>query len=298
VRPSPAALLKAGFDPVQANLPVYFYIHGGGFGFGAGTDPIWGTCLPVHHSDTTISAPTDVLFVTDPTRLVQHSLALRKPFIAVVINYRLNLFGFAASSSIIAAQKGTQLKGCNFGIHDQKIALEWVSQNISSFGGDPLNITLGGQSAGGCSVHTHVLEARSSSESPLFKRAIIQSGAFTSVGIGPVPLEACEKRWHALCDYFELTDQPECQQMEALQNMPATDLIRASGDLGWMVFFLADDKLTITALSDDEWTINFDQNDNRDANQDTNPAEPIQVLIGDTEAEVRLKSFGSPGGFQ
>jgi carboxylesterase type B len=42
VRPSPSALSKAGYDPIQAKLPVYFYIHGGGFGFGAGTDPIWG----------------------------------------------------------------------------------------------------------------------------------------------------------------------------------------------------------------------------------------------------------------
>jgi carboxylesterase type B len=163
VRPSPAALSRAGYDPIYPNLLVYFYIHGGAFGFGARTDPIWGTCLLAYLSDTTISACTDVL-VTDPTRLVQHSLALRKPFIAVFINYRLYLFGFAASSSIIRAQKGSQLKGCNFGIHDQKIALNWVSRNICCFGGDPRNITLGGQSAGGCSVHTHVLEAKSSPE--------------------------------------------------------------------------------------------------------------------------------------
>jgi carboxylesterase type B len=291
VRPSPVALSEAGYDPTQTKLPVYFYIHGGGFGFGAGTDPIWGMYLsrPSVH----LPARTEVVVVADPTRLVQCALALYKPFIAVVINYRLNLFGFAASSSIVAAQEGPRLKGCNFGINDQKIALKWVSSNISSFGGDPRNITLGGQSAGGCSVHTHVLEARSRREPPLFERAIIQSGAFTSVGIGPVPLEECDKRWHTLCEYFGLTDQPEHQRMAVLQKLPAADLIKAGGDLGWMVFFLTNDNLTITPSSDDEWTIDFDQIGTRDASQTYTPTRPIKVLMGNTEAEVRLGSFGS-----
>jgi carboxylesterase type B len=43
VRPSAAAILQAGYDISDIKLPVYFYIHGGAFGFGAGTDPIWGT---------------------------------------------------------------------------------------------------------------------------------------------------------------------------------------------------------------------------------------------------------------
>lgn len=44
VRPSPSALRKAGFDANNVKLPVYVNIHGGGFGFGASTDPMWGTC--------------------------------------------------------------------------------------------------------------------------------------------------------------------------------------------------------------------------------------------------------------
>jgi carboxylesterase type B len=222
----------------------------------------------------------------DPTRLVLHSLAARKPFIAVVINYRLNIFGFAASSNIVAAQKQSQLRGCNFGINDQKIALKWTSENISSFGGDPQNITLGGQSAGGCSVNTHILEGRSSSMLPLFRRAIIQSGAFTSVGIGPVPLEECEKRWNSLCDYFGIKDQPGNQQVELLRRMPAEDLIKAGGDLGWMIFFLASDNLTITALSETEWSVDFDQKQDVAASRPVVGTDPIEVLIGDTEAEV------------
>jgi len=203
----------------------------------------------------------------------------------VVINYRLNLFGFAASSSIIASQKGSQ-KGCNFGIHDQKIALKWVSQNISSFGGDPQNITLGGQSAGGCSVHIHVLEAKSSSKLPLFKRAIVQSGAFTSVGIGPVPIEVCENRWKALSDYFAMNNETETRRMELLREMPATSLVKAGEDLGWMVFFLADDGMTIRALSRTDWAVQFDH-EFADEPQESVSTEPINVLIGDTEKEVR-----------
>ena len=268
VRPSPAALLHTGSDPIHAKLPVYFYIHGGGFGFGASTDPIW-----------------------DPTRLVLHSLALRKPFIAVLINYRLNIFGFAASSSILGAQKQTHLKGCNFGIHDQRIALKWVSQNISSFGGDPQNITLGGQSAGGCSVHTHILEARSNPAPPLFRRAIVQSGALTSAGIGPVPLEDCDKRWEALCDYFGIMDQDDSKRLELLGWTPAEDLIKAGDDLGWRVFFLAHDDLTISGSPETEWSIDFDQNDSAEAIRQGGDAEPIKVLIGDTEAEVIFVSL-------
>lgn len=166
-----------------------------------------------------------------------------------------------------------------------------MSQNISSFGGDPRDITLGGQSAGGCSVHTHILEARSRAEPPLFRRAIIQSGAFTSVGIGPVPLEDCDRRWDALCDYFGIADQPDMQRMEMLRRMPAEDLIRAGDDLGWKVFFLASDNLTITALSETEWSVDFDQNEGGEAIRESGDAEPIKILIGDTEAEVRCIPF-------
>jgi carboxylesterase type B len=53
VRPSPAAILQAGYDPIHAKLPVYFYIHGGAFGFGASTDPIWGTHSLIPMSEQT-----------------------------------------------------------------------------------------------------------------------------------------------------------------------------------------------------------------------------------------------------
>ncbi|KAJ5981160.1 alpha/beta-hydrolase [Penicillium canescens] len=66
----------------------------------------------------------------------QKSVALGTPMIAVTTNYRLNLFGFAASSEIIDAQPNGQLKGCNCGLRDQRVALRWVHRNIAAFGGE------------------------------------------------------------------------------------------------------------------------------------------------------------------
>jgi hypothetical protein len=106
-----------------------------------------------------------------------------------------------------------------------------------------------------------------------------------------VPLEDCDRRWDALCDYFGIADQPDMQRMEMLRRLPAEDLIRAGDDLGWKVFFLASDNLTITVLSETEWSVDFDQNEGGQAIQESGDAEPIKILIGDTEAEVRCIPF-------
>ena len=132
------------------------------------------------------------------------SIETNTPFIAVSINYRLNLFGFAGSHELIAAQRGSTLRGSNFGLRDQRVALEWVSQNIAAFGGNPERITIGGQSAGGISVHIHALEAKLSPKKPLFKRAIIQSGAIGT--LGPTSLKIVGKRLDKLCQVMGLED--------------------------------------------------------------------------------------------
>jgi carboxylesterase type B len=100
--------------------PVLFWIHGGGFTGGVGSDPL-----------------------TDGG-----NLASKEDLVVVSINYRLSTLGFLAIP-------GTDIKG-NFGIQDQVVALDWVIANIASFGGDPKRITIAGGSAGAGSVRVHL----------------------------------------------------------------------------------------------------------------------------------------------
>ena len=99
--------------------PVLFWIHGGAFTQGSAND----------YDGTILAAQGNVVVVT--------------------INYRLGLLGFADLSSL-----GKDFVGsASNGFRDQILALEWVRDNISSFGGDPSNVTIFGESAGGHSVH-------------------------------------------------------------------------------------------------------------------------------------------------
>jgi para-nitrobenzyl esterase len=95
----------------------------------------------------------------------------RRGVILVSINYRLNVFGFLAHLEIIKRSPDGFV--ANWGYLDQKAGIDWVRRNIANFGGDPNNITIFGQSAGGGSVLAHV-------NSPLakeaFAKAIVQSG--------------------------------------------------------------------------------------------------------------------------
>ena len=98
-------------------------------------------------------------------------LAERGDVVVVTLNYRLGALGF--------------LGGTNCGLLDQRCALEWVRRNIESFGGDPANVTLFGESAGSGAVGMHLRMPRSAG---LFVRAAMQSGA----GMGQ-PLERAER---------------------------------------------------------------------------------------------------------
>ncbi|KAF6790735.1 carboxylesterase family protein [Colletotrichum sojae] len=101
-------------------LPVLVWIYGGGFTAGGSADPRYNT-----------------------TYMVQQSVAIGKPVIAVSINYRVGGFGFLASREVVAAGVA------NIGLFDQRLALKWIRENISTFGGDPDAVTIWGDSAGG-----------------------------------------------------------------------------------------------------------------------------------------------------
>ena len=119
------------------DAPVMVFIHGGGFVVGTGARPIANT-----------------------PALVERGAVL------VTINYRLGRFGFFAHPSL-------ESDVANFGLLDQIAALEWVKDNIEGFGGDPDNVTIFGQSAGGMSVNALMVSPQARG---LFHKAIVESG--------------------------------------------------------------------------------------------------------------------------
>jgi para-nitrobenzyl esterase len=131
------------FTPdTKAKLPVLVWIHGGGYYDGESND-------------------------YDATKL-----ATRGRMVVVTFNYRLNLFGFMAHPALDAEGHAFG----NYGVMDMQAVLRWVHANIASFGGDPGNVTLGGQSAGAGATAANVV---SPGAHGLFHRAIFQSGGYT-----------------------------------------------------------------------------------------------------------------------
>lgn len=94
----------------------------------------------------------------------------RRGIVVVTINYRLNAFGFLCHPEITAENPEAP---ANFGLLDQQFGTRWVKRNIAAFGGDPDNMTIGGQSAGGGSVMDQVTSPQNKG---LFQKAIVDSG--------------------------------------------------------------------------------------------------------------------------
>jgi para-nitrobenzyl esterase len=131
-------------------LPVLVYFHGGGFNSGDGSE----------------------------RRYDGAGLAARG-IVAVTVNYRLGLFGFLASPE--AASESPHGAAGNYGLLDQVAALRWVRDNIAQFGGDPDQVTIGGELEGAISVSAHMASPLSRG---LFARAIgLSGGAFTPMGL-------------------------------------------------------------------------------------------------------------------
>jgi para-nitrobenzyl esterase len=121
-------------------MPVMFWIHGGGLTGGAGSD-------------------------YDPTPLVNQGVMV------VTINYRLGYLGFFAQTALDTEGHDAG----NYGLMDQQFAMQWVQRNIGQFGGDPSNVTIFGESAGGHSVYANLA---SPTASGLFSHAISESGSY------------------------------------------------------------------------------------------------------------------------
>ncbi len=123
----------------------------------------------------------------------------RRGIVVVTVNYRLGAFGFLCHPEISA--ESPEFRG-NFGYLDQRYGTMWVKRNIAAFGGDPENITIGGQSAGGGSVTAQVVSPLNKG---LFQKAIVDSGLmitpyYPSMFGPPRSHEECEQ---VGVDFFE-----------------------------------------------------------------------------------------------
>jgi para-nitrobenzyl esterase len=180
----------------KTKRPVMFWIHGGNARYGAGSEPFY---------DGTNLAKQDVVVVT--------------------INYRLGLFGRFAHPALTKGQQGQPL--ANYGGMDMVAALQWVKRNIAAFGGDPDQVTIFGESAGGIAVTT--LLATPSSKG-LFKRAIAESGAGTVdrpqyVSAATAHRFSLEDEGLNMAEYFRITDG---DVLKRLRDLPWQEIVRYS----------------------------------------------------------------------
>lgn len=173
---------------------VLVWIHGGGFTFGSSYQH-W-------YDGSALAALHDVVVVT--------------------FNYRLNIFGFL--NAAVPEAPG------NMGLLDQNLALQWVRDNIRSFGGNPSRVTLFGESAGSFSVSAHVLSPLSQG---LFQRAVFMSGAYDTDSLIDSAFDSLSKGNKVaelvgcMSPYKDLTSYP-AELLECLRSKPAELLCDAT----------------------------------------------------------------------
>eukprot|EP00039_Didymoeca_costata_P009393 m.124252 g.124252 ORF g.124252 m.124252 type:complete len:443 (+) comp14469_c0_seq6:893-2221(+) len=132
----------------NTKIPVMIYFPAGQFMWGSGNDA------------ENFNAP---------------QTAAGQEVIVVTANYRLGAAGFLALDELRSRDPNKSTG--NYGMQDQRFALKWLQENIAAFGGDPNNIVLWGESAGGCAVTAHLCQPRSW---PYFSKAIMESCAFNT----------------------------------------------------------------------------------------------------------------------
>ncbi len=175
-------------DDNVKNKPVMVWIHGGAFQYSGTADPTY-DC---------------------------HELVKENPDVIVVsITYRVGFFGFLHLSHLPDGKDYPDAQ--NLGLMDQMTALKWIHENIANFGGDPDNVTLFGESAGGDSVTILPLIEGSHK---YFKRVIAQSGT-------PVLSRSIEQ---SINDTNKLMERLGCKTVADLQKVDVDKIIEATAD--------------------------------------------------------------------
>ena len=175
------------------NLPVLVYIHGGGFGGGAGS-----------------------LLIYDGAKLAA------KGAVVVTINYRVGVFGFMAHTALTA--ESPMGSSGNYGLLDQIAALQWVQANAARFGGNAANVTVSGESAGAASVADLLVSPVARG---LFAKAIAFSGASMAVDVPPLAVN--EKIGQDLAAKLGATTLAELRALAPERLLDATRYVPGSG---------------------------------------------------------------------
>ncbi|SIR38988.1 para-nitrobenzyl esterase [Paenibacillus sp. RU4T] len=178
-------------EPSSKPLPVMVWIHGGSFVTGGGGLPIYDGA----------------------------ELARRGGLVVVTISYRLGALGFLHLSPYADGSDGDDGYVSNAGLLDQIAALEWVRSNIAAFGGDPAQVTVFGESAGGMSIAA--LLAMPAAKG-LFRRAILQSGASQALP---------EQQGSVLAGAYLQLLGIEPGELDRLADIPTAELTRAADKL-------------------------------------------------------------------
>jgi para-nitrobenzyl esterase len=169
-----------------SNIPVALFVHGGCYTGGNGALDL----------DSVYSLPNINLVV-------------------VAMNYRLGAMGFLGGREV---QSQTSDGSCgNFGIQDQRLAMQWVRTNIASFGGDPSRVFLFGESAGAGSVAVHLLAPKSFG---LYQRAGMESGSFAVWNTNSMT--------HAQQVYDRFVSRTNCSNLACLKTMSFEAVTKAA----------------------------------------------------------------------
>lgn len=176
-------------------LPVLVWIYGGGFVSGGSNVPIY---------DGEAMAKEGIVFVS--------------------INYRVGIFGFFAHPEL-TSEAPYHASG-NYGLLDQIAALKWVQHNIATFGGDPDNVTIAGQSAGSMSVNALVASPLAKG---LFNKAIAESGASFLRDNSGNNLQQAEDAG------VKTATALHANSIEGLRKLPASELMKAQSQRGVII---------------------------------------------------------------
>ena len=182
-----------------ANLPVLVWIFGGGFETGSTTN-------------------------YEGSRLVSSSVELDMPVIFVAMNYRVGGFGFMPGSEIL--KDGA----ANLGLLDQRLALQWVADNIEAFGGDPSKVTIWGESAGSISVFDQfaLYDGNNTYNGhQLFHGGIMDSGSITPAD--PVDCAKGQQVYDTVVQNAGCSDEPDT--LECLRQLDYTTFLNAANSV-------------------------------------------------------------------